>query len=210
MSTLTEAAAAVPLSEVPREYLESQYQASQRHVATLERQLADMTDMQRRVQALWEGQRADLATAANVTAALEAEVARLKAAAQTVAEETREACARAVAAAIGPCDEHRHECETDRTADAAVDAVRATPLGATPLAERIAEQSAQIRRDREEFQTLELAHHNATERIKELEAQRDAARADLARLAIVAERVLPDLGGGVTPTATPDRKQDAP
>lgn len=69
MSTLTEAAAAcTSLGEVPREYLEAQYQASLRHIATLERQLADMSDMQRRTQALWEGQRADLATAANVAA----------------------------------------------------------------------------------------------------------------------------------------------
>lgn len=45
----------VPLSDVPRQLLESQYLASQRHVATLTEDLARMTELQARAQSRWEG-----------------------------------------------------------------------------------------------------------------------------------------------------------
>lgn len=86
---------------------------------------------------------------------LEKENEELFADAMMAREEQREACARAVIFGVGPCKKHREYCETDRTADAAVDAVRATPLDSTPLADRIRELEAEHLRDKDELGKLD-------------------------------------------------------
>lgn len=83
-------------------------------------------------------------------------------------EEQREACARHVARSIGPCEQHDHECEMDRTADDAVDACRATPLDATPLADQFAE----LDRKFHVLMRVEIERAEKAEaRVRELEAQ---------------------------------------